>query len=41
METFTKAALCALVVAAAIKVMVDLRVWRLRAGARREGAPRR
>src|ERR1044071_1035934 len=27
METMSKAALCALVVAAAIKVMVDLRVW--------------
>ena len=29
METVTKAALCALVIAATIKVMVDLRVWRL------------
>lgn len=29
METVTKAALCALVLAAAIKVMADLRVWRL------------
>src|SRR6185369_4286971 len=28
METVTKAALCVLVLAAAIKVMVDLRVWR-------------
>ena len=28
METMSKAALCALVFAAAIKVMVDLRVWR-------------
>jgi|SRR5690348_16909560 hypothetical protein len=28
METISKAALCALVLAAAIKVMVDLRVWR-------------
>jgi predicted ferric reductase len=28
METMSKAALCALVLAAAIKVMVDLRVWR-------------
>ena len=28
METVSKAALCALVLAAAIKVMVDLRVWR-------------
>jgi hypothetical protein len=31
METMSKAALCALVLAAAIKVMVDLRVWRRRA----------
>jgi predicted ferric reductase len=30
METISKAALCALVLAAAIKVMVDLRVWRKR-----------
>jgi hypothetical protein len=30
METMSKAALCALVPAAAIKVMVDLRVWRKR-----------
>lgn len=29
METMSKAALCALVVAAALKVMADLRVWRL------------
>jgi len=29
METVSKAALCALVVVAAIKVMVDLRVWRV------------
>jgi len=28
METVSKVALCALVLAAAIKVMVDLRVWR-------------
>jgi predicted ferric reductase len=28
METMTKAALCALVLAATVKVMVDLRVWR-------------
>jgi hypothetical protein len=28
METMSKAALCVLVFAAAIKVMVDLRVWR-------------
>jgi predicted ferric reductase len=31
METVSKAALCALVLAAAIKVMADLRVWRKRA----------
>jgi predicted ferric reductase len=31
METVTKAVLCALVLAATIKVMVDLRVWRRRA----------
>ena len=31
METFSKAALCALVLAAAIKVMAGLRVWRKRA----------
>jgi len=31
METFSKAALCALVLGAAIKVMVDRRVWRKRA----------
>jgi len=31
METVSKAALCARVLAAAIKVMVDLRVWRRRA----------
>jgi len=30
METMSKVALCALVVAAAIKVMVDLRVWKKR-----------
>jgi len=35
METISKAALCALVLAAAIKVMVDLRVWR-KPGALRE-----
>ena len=28
METMTKAALCVLVLAAAVKVMADLRVWR-------------
>jgi hypothetical protein len=36
METFSKAALCALVLGAAIKVMVDRRVWRKRATLRRE-----
>ena len=36
METMTKAALCALVLAAAIKVMVDLRVWRKQATSRGE-----
>jgi hypothetical protein len=34
METVSKAALCALVLGATIKVMVDLRVWRKRAMAR-------
>jgi MYXO-CTERM domain-containing protein len=34
METMSKAALCALVLAAAIKVMADLRVWRKRATSR-------
>jgi hypothetical protein len=29
METVSKAALCALVLAATIEVMADLRVWRL------------
>ena len=36
METVSKAALCALVLAAAIKVMVDRRVWRKRATPRSE-----
>ena len=36
METVSKVALCALVLAAAIKVMVDLRVWRRRATLRGE-----
>jgi predicted ferric reductase len=36
METMTKAALCALVLAAAIKVMADLRVWRKRGTSRGE-----
>jgi predicted ferric reductase len=34
METVSKAALCALVLAATIKVMADLRVWRKRATSR-------
>src|SRR3954454_11936005 len=34
METVSKAVLCALVLAAAVKVMTDLRVWRKRATAR-------
>ena len=38
METMSKAALCALVLAAAIKVMVDLRVWRKRPTSRGETA---
>ena len=41
METVSKTVLCVLVVAAAIKVMVDLRVWRRRATLRGESiAPR-
>jgi predicted ferric reductase len=36
METVSKAALCALVLAATIKVIADLRVWRKRATARGE-----
>ena len=36
METVSKAALCALVLAATIKVMADLRVWRKRATSRSE-----
>jgi hypothetical protein len=36
METMSKAALCALVVLAAVKVMADRRVWRRRAAAREE-----
>ena len=36
METISKAALCALVLSAAIKVMVDLRVWRKRGILREE-----
>ena len=38
METMSKAALCALVLAAAIKVMADLRVWRKRASRGRESS---
>ena len=38
METISKAALCALVLAAAIKVMTDLRVWRKRGALREETA---
>jgi hypothetical protein len=41
METVTKAALCTLVLAATIKVMVDRRVWRLRARLPGESAPPR
>src|SRR3954469_12948919 len=40
METMSKAALCALVLAAAIKVMADLRVWRKRATSRAESPAR-
>jgi predicted ferric reductase len=40
METMSKAALCALVLAAAVKVMVDLRVWRRRATPRGENPAR-
>ena len=40
METVSKAALCALVLAATIKVMADLRVWRKRATLRGEQGPR-
>jgi hypothetical protein len=40
METMSKAALCALVLAAAIKVMADLRVWRKRAASRGESPAR-
>src|SRR3954466_14592614 len=41
METVSKAALCALVVAAAIKVMADLRAWSKRGTARGESIGRR
>ena len=40
METMSKAALCALVLAATMKVMADLRVWRKRATSRGEGPAR-
>ena len=40
METMSKAALCALVLGAAIKVMADLRVWRKRAMSRGESIAR-
>jgi predicted ferric reductase len=40
METVSKAALCALVVGAALKVMADLRVWRKRTTSRRESVAR-
>lgn len=40
METMSKAALCALVLAATIKVMVDLRVWRKRGTLRGESIAR-
>jgi predicted ferric reductase len=40
METVSKAVLCALVLAAAVKVMVDLRVWRRRATPRGESSAR-
>ena len=40
METVSKAVLCALVLAATIKVMADLRVWRKRAALRGECAAR-
>ena len=40
METMSKAVLCALVLAAAMKVMVDLRVWRKRRALREQGIAR-
>jgi hypothetical protein len=40
METISKAALCALVLAATIKVMADLRVWRKRGRLRGENTAR-
>jgi predicted ferric reductase len=41
MEMMSKAALCALVLAAALKVMADLRVWRRRAATSRGESPAR
>jgi predicted ferric reductase len=41
METVSKAALCVLVLAAAIKVVLDLRPWRTRATSRGESVARR
>ncbi|MBA4034681.1 MAG: ferric reductase [Bradyrhizobium sp.] len=41
METVSKAVLCALVLAATIKVMTDLQVWRKRAKLREESIARR
>jgi predicted ferric reductase len=40
METVSKVALCALVLAAAVKVMADLRVWRKRGTLREESIAR-
>jgi predicted ferric reductase len=40
METMSKAALCALVLGAAVKVMADLRIWRKRAVSRGERTAR-
>jgi hypothetical protein len=41
MATISKAALCALVLGAAIKAMADLRVWRKRATSPAENLARR
>jgi predicted ferric reductase len=41
METVSKAMLCALVIAATVKVMADLRVWRKREGLRGDSIARR
>lgn len=41
METMSKATLCALALAAAIKVMIDRRVWRRRATSRGSNLPQR